>query len=147
MKARPIALSIAAAALALPGLAIADIVYESTYYVPPTPDTVYYLQPVETEYVRTEQPEIRYYYPASNTIEVYAQRASEDDLMANDVAENIAADPNIRGRIGVEALNRDVTLTGRVATPGQKLRAENDARAVDDVREVRNHLRSAVGES
>ena len=146
MKARPIALSLAAAALALPGLAMADIVYESTYYVPPTPDTVYYLQPAETEYVTTEQPEIHYYYPASDTIEVYAQRASEDDLIANDVAENIAADPYIRGRIGVESRNRAVTLTGRVGTPGQKLRAENDAHAVDDVAEVRNHLRSAVGD-
>jgi hypothetical protein len=146
MKARPIALAIAAAALALPSLAMAEIVYESTYYVPPTPDTIYYVQPADTEVVRVEGPEIHYYYPVDNTIEVYAQRASEDDLIANDVAENIAADPYIHGRVGVEAFKRDVTLTGRVATPGQKLRAEDDARAVDDVGEIHNHLRSAVGD-
>ena len=146
MKARPIALSIAAAALALPSLAMAEIVYESTYYVPPTPDTVYYLQPADTEVVRVEQPEIRYYYPAQNTIEVYAQRASDDDLITNDVAANIAADPYIEGRIGVETFRRDVTLSGRVGTPGQKLRAENHAREVDDVGEIHNQLRSRVGD-
>ena len=144
MKARPIALSIAAAALALPGLAMADIVYESTYYVPARPDTTYYLQPSDT--VVVEQPEIRYYYPADNTIDVYGRRASEDDLITNDVAANIAADPYIRGSVGVETYKRDVTLTGRVGTPGQKLRAENDARAVDDTGEIHNQLRSRVGD-
>ena len=146
MKARPLALALAAAALALPSLAAAEIVYESTYYVPPRPDTIYYVQPAETQYVRVEDPQIRYYYPAANTIEVYAQRASEDDLITNDVAANIAADPYIHGRVGVETLNRDVTLTGRVATPGQKLRAEMDTRAIDGVAEIHNHLRSAVGD-
>jgi BON domain-containing protein len=146
MKARPIALALAAAALALPSLAMAEIVYESTYYVPPTPDTIYYLQPTDTQVVRVEEPEIRYYYPAENTIEVNAQRASEDDLITNDVAANIASDPYIRGRVGVETFRRDVTLTGRVGTPGQKMRAENDARAVDDVGEIHNQLRSAVGD-
>ena len=146
MKARPIALAIAAAALALPGLAMAEIVYESTYYVPARPDTMYYLQPTETEVVRVEQPQIRYYYPAQNTIEVYARRASDDDLITNDVAATIAADPYIHGRVGVETFKRDVTLTGRVATPGQKMRAEDDTRAVDGVGEIHNHLRSAVGD-
>lgn len=146
MNARPIAVSILAAALALPSLAMAEIVYESTYYVPAKPDTMYYLQPTPREYYFAEQePAIRYYYPAER-IDVYAQRASEDDLITNDVAANIANDPYIHGRVGVETLNRDVTLTGRVATPGQKLRAENDARNVDDVGEIHNHLRSAVGD-
>lgn len=143
MKARPIALSILAATLALPSLAMAEIVYESTYYVPPTPDTVYYLQPADTEVVRVEQPEIHYYYPARNTIEVYA---NADDMITNDVADNIAADPYIHGTVGVDTFKRDVTLTGRVATPGQKLRAEDDARAVGGIDEIHNHLRSAVGD-
>jgi len=109
---------IAAAALALvPAFASAEIIYESTYYVPPKPDTMYYLQPVPRAYAYAEQqPEIRYYYPAER-IDASSQRANEDDL-----------------------------ITGRVATPGQKLRAENDTRGVDGVAEIHNPLRSAVGD-
>lgn len=146
-----LAASIAAASLA-PGLAAAEILYESTYYVPPRPDTIYYVESVPatptTDYiyvqpVRPADDSVHYYYPA---ITVNAQRASTDELITNDVAASIAADPYIHGRVGVDTFNREVTLTGRVATPGQRLRADNAARRVDDVAAVHNQLRTSVGD-
>ena len=78
-------------------------------------------------------------------IDVTAPRASEDQLITYDVADRIAADPNISGRVGVETYRNDVTLTGRVTSPAQADRAATDARSVPGVREVNNELRSRVG--
>ena len=147
-----LAAPIAAAALLAPGFAAAEILYESTYYVPPRSDTIYYVESVPatstTDYVYVEpvtpvDDTVHYYSPA---ITVNAARASQDELITNDVAAEIASDPYIHGRVGVDTFNREVTLTGRVATPGQRLRADYAAHRVDDVAAVHNQLRTSVGD-
>ncbi len=153
MNARlTLAASIAAAAFLAPGFAAAEIVYEDTYYVPPRNDTIYYVERVpattttDDVYVEPVTPvddTVHYYYPA---ITVNAARASEDELITNDVVAEIAADPYIHGNVGVDTFNREVTLTGRVGTPGQRFRAENAARRVDDVAAVHDELRTRVGD-
>ena len=81
----------------------------------------------------------------SDDIVVTAPRASSDDLVTYDVMDRIATDPGISGRVGVETYRNDVTLTGRVSTPGQAERAGRDARSVSGVREVNNLIRPSVG--
>ena len=78
-------------------------------------------------------------------IDVTAPRASEDQLITQDVADRIAADPRISGQVGVETYRNNVTLTGRVLSPTQVDRAATDARSVPGVNEVNNELRSRVG--
>ena len=78
-------------------------------------------------------------------VDVTAPRATQDQLITYDVADRIAADPNISGRVGVETYRNDVTLTGRVTSPAQVDRAASDARSVPGVREVNNELRARVG--
>jgi osmotically-inducible protein OsmY len=76
---------------------------------------------------------------------VTAPRYTDDDLITADVADRIANDDRISGRVGVETYRSDVTLTGRVATRGQADRAERDARAAGGVRDVSNLIRPSVG--
>jgi osmotically-inducible protein OsmY len=58
----------------------------------------------------------------------------------------IAGDPRIYGRIGVDTLNANVTLTGRVMNPAMAERAASDARGIDGVADVTNYIRARVGE-
>jgi len=153
MNVRPKLLgALAAAALALPAIpALADTqVIEVTtpartdvYYAPPstyysTPSPVYYYSPPTTAYYTTTD----YSAPA---IEVTAPYLTEDQRITSDVADSIAADPRVSGRIGVDTYNNEVTLSGYTSTPGQARHAERDARAVDGVRHVNNEIRPRVG--
>ena len=131
-----------------------------TYYSQPERTTTYYTDPVTGAYVeRTETvyplPTTVYRDPAPVTyaapvysqpdIVVVAPRLSEDQLITRDVVDRIANDPHMSGRVGVETYRNDVTLTGRVTTPGQVDRAERDARSVEGVRDVTNLVRPRVG--
>lgn len=139
----------------------------AVFSVPAFADTVtYYLwDPVTRSYVErtaerplAAEPLPAYTYPAppSTTyvapatyagpdIVVTAPRLTEDQLITRDVADRIASNPTISGRIGVETYRNDVTLTGRTVTQGQAERAEREARSVDGVREVTNLVRPRVG--
>jgi hypothetical protein len=135
MKPRPkfrAALLLAAIATA-PAAALAA---ETYYYVPA--DGNYYSVPATREY---------YVIPVYSDppITVYGQRATEDELITREVVDELSRDPRLSGYIGVETRNSEVTLSGRVTTPGQVDRAARDARRVDGVRNVNNYLRSRVG--
>ena len=126
--------ALALAAAATPALAQ---VVEYRYYEPAT--TYYYYEPA---------PATTYYYYREPDVVVTAPRYYNDDRrITDDVVTVLANDPRLSGKIGVETFRNDVTLTGRVSTPGQARIAERDARVVDGVREVRNHLRTSVGGS
>lgn len=85
------------------------------------------------------------YYVYEAPITVTAP-ANEDAAITQSVADNIAADPWINGAVGIDTRDNVVTLTGLVSTPGQTWRAAGDARRVDGVDEVRNQIRSRVGD-
>jgi osmotically-inducible protein OsmY len=78
-------------------------------------------------------------------IVVTAPRPTDDQLITDEVIDRIATNGRISGRVDVETYRRDVTLRGRVTTPGQADRAEREARSVDGVRDVNNLLRTRVG--
>ena len=127
------------AAAALPAAA-ADVIHvyttpHTTYYFT-DPPTYYYTEPARVTYIEP--------LPATEQIVVTAPRDT-DAAIADDVAYVIASDRRISGKIGVETFRGDVTLTGRVVTPGQAERAARDARSVDGVREVQNLLSPRVG--
>ena len=144
MTARPkrLAMLICAGFLAATP-ALADV----TYYVAPAATTYYYLPSTSapdtrTYYYVTEGPQYIYEEPA---IVVEAPRLSEDQAITNDVVDTLASDPWLSGRIGVETRDRDVNLTGSVATPGQIRRAVRGARSVPGVDHVTSELRPRVG--
>ena len=122
----------------------------TTYVAPATTTT--YVEPV-TPYVAPSTayvaPTVTYVDPpvtyVGPDIVVTAPR-SVDGAITADVVDRIAATPDISGQIGVETYNRDVTLTGRTVTQGQKDRAEQAARSVDGVRDVNNLIRPRVGQ-
>jgi len=165
------AAAFALAAAAMPALAQVVEVYTvpiktDTYYVPAAreyyyvaPATTYYYTQPSTTYYYTE-PAPTYYYPAPATtyyntpvytapdVVVTAPRYYSDDVrITEDVVGVLASDSRLSGKIGVDTWRNDVTLTGRVSTPGQARIAERDAKSVDGVREVRNQLRTSVGGS
>ena len=78
---------------------------------------------------------------------VTAPPLSEDQAITRDVVDTLVTNPRLSGRIGVETRNNTVSLTGRVATPGQVRAAERDAKSVPGVREVQSELRPSVGGS
>src|SRR5512142_2364674 len=96
------------------------------YYTEPAPSDTYYAAPVTDHSVVVAD---RYYYEPP--IVVTAPRATDDDLITGDVVDRLASDPRVSGNIGVDTFNRNVTLTGRVASPVQKDYAEQDAKGVD----------------
>jgi hypothetical protein len=112
------------------------VVYEANpEYVPP----VTYIEAPAT-YVEAPVTYI------ATPITVRGSRAGEDALISDDVAYAIASDRRVSGHIGVETERNVTTLTGRVTTRGQADIAARDASAIDGVSEVRNHLRSRVGD-
>jgi hypothetical protein len=124
----------ALAAAAMP--AVAEVIY---YVAPAT--TYYYIEPAPTYYYTTPV------YTAPDVV-VTAPRYYNDDVrITEDVVGVLASDSRLSGKIGVDTWRNDVTLTGRVSTPGQARIAERDAKSVDGVREVRNQLRTSVGGS
>jgi hypothetical protein len=129
----------AAGAFALAAAAI-PAVAEVIYYVAPA-TTYYYTEPAPTYYYTTPV------YTAPDVV-VTAPRYYNDDVrITEDVVGVLASDSRLSGKIGVDTWRNDVTLTGRVSTPGQARIAERDAKSVDGVREVRNQLRTSVGGS
>jgi hypothetical protein len=114
----------------------------TTYYYT-APPTYYYTEPART-----------YYYPepAVTTTTTYVEDPivvtaprDTDAAITDDVAYAIASDPRISGRIGVDTYRGEVSLSGRVTTPGQADRAESAARSVDGVADVHNYLNTRVG--
>ena len=94
--------------------------------------------------VYADPPSSRVY--AAPDIVVTAPR-SEDALITAEVVDRIATHPYISGNVGVETFRNDVTLTGRVTTPGQSRLAEREAKSVPGVDEVNNLIRPRVGGS
>ena len=107
------------------------------YYTDPAPVATY---PDPTPVVTYTTPEY-----ASDAIIVTAPRGDEDRMITNDVVDRIATDPGVSGQVGVDTYRNNVTLTGRVATPGQVDRAERDAKSIPGVNEVTNTIRPRVG--
>jgi hypothetical protein len=93
----------------------------------------------------TAVPHIEHYSLPSTV--VTAPRPSDDELLRTAVVDRLAADARLSGRIGVETFRHVVSLTGRVATTGQKDHAEAVVRGVDGVWDVQNFIRARVGES
>jgi len=118
---RPLSLLILSTAIAIPALAPAAANGPQVYSV-------------------TEQ------YGSEPSITVTAQRSGSDQRINASVVAAIAGDGRISGRIGVDTLNANVTLTGRVMTPAMAERAASDARSVDGVADVTNYIRARVGE-
>lgn len=124
----------ALAAAAMP--AVAEVIY---YVAPAT--TYYYIEPAPTYYYTTPV------YTAPDVVVTAPRYYSDDVRITEDVVGVLASDSRLSGKIGVDTWRNDVTLTGRVSTPGQARIAERDAKSVDGVREVRNQLRTSVGGS
>jgi hypothetical protein len=80
-------------------------------------------------------------------ITVEAPRLTLDQRIQADVMDRLANAPNISGKIGVESLDANVTLTGYTATAGQAYRAGRIAGSVDGVKYVQNEVRGRVGGS
>jgi hypothetical protein len=113
----------------------------STYYAPEAvyyaraPEVVYYASPAETVY----------YAPP---IVVERQLLTEDQMITENVRAVLDSDPRIdSSRIAVETQQNSVALSGLVGTPGQARIARRDAQQVEGVHEVRNYIRSRVGDS
>ena len=86
-----------------------------------------------------------YYYAPPITVE--RRYATEDMLINDDVKATLAADPRLDSRsIAVETNRNVVSLSGLVNLPGQAVIAQRDASQVYGVSEVRNYLRSRVGD-
>jgi hypothetical protein len=106
------------------------------YYVTEGPSYTYTPAPEPTV------TEVIYEAPA---ITVEAPRLTEDQRITSDVVDVLANDPYLSGRIGVETRDRDVHLSGNVATPGQVRRAVRGAKGVWGVDNVTSELRPRVG--
>jgi hypothetical protein len=106
------------------------------------PRVVYADPPATTVYV---EPAASPVYVAPDIV-VTAPR-SEDALITNEIVDRIATHPQISGYVGVETFRNDVTLTGRVTTPGQSRLAEREAKSVAGVDDVQNLIRTRVGGS
>jgi hypothetical protein len=125
-----VAISVSATAQTLDRYAAVE--ERSTYYVP---DTVYYVPPAEVVY-------------SAPPIVVERRLLTEDEMITEDVKAALDLDPRIdSSRIAVETTRNSVALSGLVGTPGQARIARRDAQAVAGVNEVRNYIRSRVGDS
>jgi osmotically-inducible protein OsmY len=80
-------------------------------------------------------------------IVIEERRRTHDERIELEVMERLANNPRLSGKIGVEAKDSVVRLTGWTRTPGQARRAERDARSVRSVKQVRNEIRPRVGGS
>ena len=80
-------------------------------------------------------------------ITITKPRITEDQRIQADVMDVLARNENLSGKIGVESVDRVVTLSGYTLTSGQAYRAGRYARSVEGVRYVRNEIRPRVGGS
>jgi len=81
------------------------------------------------------------------SVTVTAPRPSNDELLRNAVMDRLSGDARLQGRIGVDAYQHTVSLTGRVMSTNQVDRAESLARSVDGVWDVNNYITARVGSS
>ncbi len=126
------------AALAATGFANRDMSEES---IVPAPQEQPYVAPAEENIAAPVQ------YSSRESVTVTAPRPSNDELLRNAVMDRLSTDARLSGRIGVEAYQHTVSLTGRVMSTGQVDRAESLARGVDGVWNVNNYLSARVGKS
>jgi osmotically-inducible protein OsmY len=80
-------------------------------------------------------------------ITVQERRLSNDERIQAQVMDKLASNSHLSGKIGVEASDAVVTLTGYTSTVGQAWRAGNEARSVIGVKYVQNQIRPRVGGS
>jgi hypothetical protein len=80
-------------------------------------------------------------------ITVETRRLSEDERIQAQVMDKLASSEHISGKIGVEAHDSVVTLSGWTSTSGQAWRAGNAARSINGVKYVQNEIRPRVGGS
>ncbi len=80
-------------------------------------------------------------------ITVQERRLSNDERIQALVMDKLASNSRLSGKIGVEASDAVVTLTGYTSTVGQAWRAGNEARSVIGVKYVQNQIRPRVGGS
>src|SRR5688572_8776061 len=86
------------------------------------------------------------YYAPRVTVE--HRHASEDTLITQDVKAVFESDPRLDpSHISVETERNVVRLAGLVSSPGQAIIAARDAQGVAGVSEVRNYIRSRVGDT
>ncbi len=81
------------------------------------------------------------------TMTIEKQRLTEDQRIQAVVMDQLAAAPNISGKIGVESRDSVVTLSGWTTTAMQADRAARTARGVIGVRYVQNEIRPRIGGS
>jgi osmotically-inducible protein OsmY len=121
---------------------------ESQPYVAPTDNSTMSAPPAEESIAApadtTAQP---VQHSARESVTVTAPRPSNDELLRNAVMDRLSGDARLQGRIGVEAYQHTVSLTGRVMSTNQVDRAESLARGVDGVRDVNNYITARVGNS
>lgn len=79
------------------------------------------------------------------TIIVEARRLSPDERIQHLVMQRLAANARLDGQIAVESKDAVVRLSGWTRTAGQARLAEQDARSIQSVRQVRNEIRPRVG--
>jgi hypothetical protein len=75
------------------------------------------------------------------------RRLSEDERIQAVVMDTLAANPYIRGKIGVESHDAVVSLSGWTTTAGHADRASREARGVIGVKYVQNYIRPRIGGS
>jgi len=119
----------------------APVVVERPAVVVQEPAVVVYEQAPAPVVTRTP---LAYQEPA---ITITKPRITEDQRIQADVMDVLARNQNLSGKIGVESVDRVVTLSGYTLTSGQAYRAGRDARSVEGVRYVRNEIRPRVGGS
>ena len=78
---------------------------------------------------------------------VEGRRISRDERIQHLVMQRLASNPRLDGKIAVESKDAVVRLSGWTRTVGQARLAEQDARNVESVRQVRNEIRPRVGGS
>lgn len=81
------------------------------------------------------------------SIIVEEQRLSHDERIQHLVMQRLASNPRLAGKIAVESKDAVVRLSGWTYTVAQARRAEQDARSVQSVRQVRNEIRARIGGS
>jgi hypothetical protein len=108
------------------------------------------LSPNETVVTTPEAkpvPVVEHSSVAQPPITVETQRLSEDQRIQMQVMDKLASNPRLSGKIGVEANDAVVRLSGWTSTVGQAYRAGRDAGSIIGVRYVQNEIRPRVGGS
>lgn len=93
---------------------------------------------------KAEPPRSRLEVPRSR-VDVEGRRPGPDERLRHAVMGALTRQPNLSGKIGVEARDAVVRLSGWTTTPGESLRAEKAAARVDGVRRVVNEIRPRMG--